>query len=70
MPRERTEETAYLIPRPIPEVVATFIMDADHELCLYLRAMLRLPRFGRGDEFNMVLTIMQRDPHLTYSVFV
>ena len=64
MPRERTDEAAYRIPRPIPEIVATFLVDADHPLCVRARSATRVQQFCRGEGFEMILAVMRNDPHL------
>ncbi len=64
MPRERTDQAAYRIPRPIPEIVATFLVDADHPLCVQLRSATRVQQFCRGEGFDMILEVMMNDPHL------
>jgi hypothetical protein len=66
MPRERTDQAAFLIPRPIGEIVATFLVDADHPLCVQARSQLGVQQFSRGPEFDMIVGIMTNDPHVCY----
>lgn len=64
MPRERTDQVVYRIPRPIPEIVATFLVDADHPLCMQARSATRVQQFCRGEGFEMILEVMRSDPQV------
>ena len=58
----RTDEAAYAIPRRPAEVVATYLIDADHANCIRFRERQGIERFNRGLNFEEILALMDADP--------